>query len=142
MGANRRAVLAGLAGLPFAVVPAVATPSRVLAGSAEPIVILRRRFLAHMAVVDHYMAATTVTKAQEDEADAAMNAARDLEDEAERETVETTAGALAALEWGRDEFAGCYVQGRDRPEIADVWTLAMLDKALGVLRQATMGGAS
>ena len=60
MGANRRAVLAGLAGLPFAAVPAVATPSRVLAGSEEPIVILRRRFLTHMAVVDHYNPLTGV----------------------------------------------------------------------------------
>ena len=139
---ERRAVLAGLAGLPFAAVPAVAVSTRVVAGSAEPIVILHHRFLAHMAVVDRYMAATTVTKAQEDEADAAMNAARALEEEAERETVETTAGALAALEWGRDEFAGCYVRGRDKPDIADVWTLAMLDKALGVLRQTVGGGAS
>ena len=140
--ADRRNLLRGLVALPFAAAPTVAMSTPARRGSAEPIVVLRRRFLAHMAVVDRYVASATVTKADETEADDAMNAAAALEDEAEHASASTLAGALAALEWGRDEFAGCYVKGRDKPDIADVWTLAMLDKALSVLRQAVGGGAS
>ena len=43
MGADRRAVLAGL---PFAAVPAVAIPSRLLAGSADPFATYHQRILA------------------------------------------------------------------------------------------------
>ena len=137
---DRRTLLRGLVALPFVAAPAAAISTRALPGSAEPIVALRRRFLAHMAVVDRYVASATVTPVEETEADEAMNAASALEDEAEHAPATTLAGALAALEWGRDEFSNCYVQGRERPDIADVWTLTMLDKALGVLRQAAMGG--
>ena len=137
---DRRTLLRGFVALPFAAAPAAAMPTRALPGSTEPIVALRRRFLAHMTVVDRYVASATVTKADEIEADDAMNAAAALEAEAEHASVTTLAGALAALEWGRDEFSNCYVRGRERPDIADVWTLTMLDKALGVLRQATTGG--
>ena len=135
---ERRAVLAGLAGLSIAAVPAVATSTRALAGSADPLVIMHQQAAAALGHLNAGADDGT-------DGDATFDTLANLRERAFDMRATTLPGALASLEWARMEFASFYIDRQeesDTPDWLDRFTLNLLDGAIGVLRQATMGGAS
>ena len=135
MGADRRAVLAGLAGLPFAAVPAGAIPSQVLGGPADPFVTYHQRILAIQAAVN--------TGLGDDAADPLMDAWGAIDREAMAVRPTTFAGAAGALGYARREFVQFEMQDKEQTENpSHLLILHLLDGAIGVLRQAATGGAS
>ena len=78
-----------------------------------------------------------------DEVDQTFGEVIGLQEDAFDLRATTPAGALASLEWARQEFARYYVdESQGQPiDWMDRFTLNMIDSALGVLRQAVEGGA-
>ena len=135
MGADRRAVLAGLAGLPFAAVPAVAVSTRALAGSADPFVAMHRQAAT---ALDHLNAGVDDGA----DGDVTFDTLANLRERAFDMRATSLPGALASLEWARMEFAAFYIDPQakgEEPDWLDRFTLNLLDGAINVLRQATMG---
>lgn len=129
-----RLSLTGLLGLgqPMA---ASAANSNAHGIGEESLVNLRRRFVEHMARSAAYGAVPGLPDEAGEAEEAEADAADDLRIESFDLRASTLPGALASLEWARDEFAQHYVDTRSCPDWMDRWTLAMLDSALGVLRQ-------
>ena len=133
MLADRRAILAGLAGLPFA---AVALPSSA-AASADPLVTMHRQAAACLA---HLKAGAD----DGTDGEATWAVLSTLRESAFDMQATDLPGALASLEWARMEFAHYYIDFRyddDPPDWLDRFTLNLLDNAIGVLRQAVGGGS-
>lgn len=132
MSTDRRAILAGLAGLPFAAASAGAVSARALVGSADPFIGYHGWILALHAAIN----------AGPGEAEAVMDALGDIDREAMAGRPTTLAGAAGALQMARRES----VQFRtfDEEDTADTTNrliLHLLDGAMGVLGQAVEGGA-
>ncbi len=132
--ADRRTLLRGLAALPLAgLVPAAALAN---SAAADPFIGYHREILDLFAT----------NSAREDESDEAAEPFMERWEEIDglgRTTRPTTlAGALGGLEWARRE----HVQFNMSDDEADGdpcngLVLALLDGAIGVLRQAVEGGA-
>ncbi len=127
---DRRAVLAGLAGLPFT---AVVLPSSASA-SADPFI--------------HYgsdiMALHAAMEGRDDETcDPLMDAWGAIDAKAMAGKPTTPAGAAGALEYARREFVQFYVEPHDDGMNSGArLILHLLDGAIAVLRQGTSGGAA
>ena len=129
---DRRCVLRGLAALPLAgaALPALASPP---APVTEPLVDMHRRAMVLLG----YMNGDNAT---DEGSDRAYDELSGLQQQAFDLRATTVPGALASLKWAREEFARYYVEEESSPDWMDRFTLAMLDSALGVLRQAIAGG--
>ena len=116
------------AALPIA---AVAMPTLACQAGVEPIIGVLRRATALRVLIDHI-------DTEDDAGDAAFDEMSALVDDAADLTITTPAGALAALEWARGEFAFAHVD-KAQPDHLDVVTLRFLDGVLGVLRAVVTG---
>ena len=133
MGADRRAVLAGLAGLSFATVPAVAMSTWALAGSTDPFTTYHSRILALHARINIGLG--------DEVADTLMDAWGAIDREAMAGRPTTFAGAAGALAYARREFVQFEMQDKEETDNpSHLLILHLLDGAIGVLRQAAMGG--
>ena len=132
---DRRAVLAGIAGLPLAAAPAVAVSARALAAVADPFATYHPRILAVHAAIE--------AGPGEDVAERLMDDWGDIDHEALAGQPTTLAGAAGALEYARREFVQFQVHdGEATADPSKRLILHLLDGAIGVLRQAGAGGAS
>lgn len=122
---RRRAVFGAVA---LAAAPVAALPALASSEAVDPIVDMYRRAKALRAVHDH--PDTSI-----EDAEAAYDGVSDLRAEAFELGATTPAGALAALQWARDEFGEYYVEtGTTEPDWLDLFTLKLLDSAIAVLR--------
>ena len=124
---RRRAVLGAvaLAAAPVAALPALASP-------VDPVVDMYRRAKAFRAVHDH-------PDTSEKIAEAAYEVVSEMRADAFETAATTPIGALASLQWARDEFAEYYVEYTDKPDWLDIFTLKMIDNAIAVLQGAANG---
>ena len=129
MSSNRRAILAGLAGLPFAT---VVSPSSASA-SVDPFIHYGADIIALHAAME----------GRDDEVcDPLMDAWGAIDAKAMAEQPTTPAGAVGALEYARREFVQFYVEPHDDGMNGGArLILHLLDGAISVLRQAAEGGA-
>ena len=128
---RRRAIFGGLAvaAAPAAALPALASPEAV-----DPVVEMYRTAKAFRAIHDH---PDTSIEA----ADAAYDVVSEMRAEAFETSATTPAGALASLQWARDEFAEYYVEtGLKEPDWLDLFTLRLIDDAIAVLRTEAAHG--
>ena len=131
--ADRRDLLKGFVALPFATVPAVAMLTRALAGSADPFTTYHSRILAlHMAINDG---------PGDEAAERMMDAWGAIDREAMAGHPTTFAGAAGALAYARREFVQFEMQDTEETDNqTHLLILHLIDGAIGVLRQAAMGG--
>ena len=131
--ADRRTLLCGLAALPFAATPAVAASAPALAGSADPFTTYHQRILALHQVVN--------TGLGDDAAGPLLDAWGAIDREALVGHPRTLAGAAGALEYARREFVQFEMEDMEETDDPSKrLILHLIDGALSVLRQATVGG--
>ena len=130
--ADRRSFIRGLAVLPLA---GTTLPASAAMIQADPLLDLLQRSNALVAYAH-------TTPANDPTADEAMDQADAIQNEAFHLRATTPTGALASLQWARDEFARYYVTEKmdDDPDWMDRLTLNMLDSELGILRPMIEGG--
>ena len=134
MSSNRRAILAGLAGLPFAAAPAVATSVVTGFVPADPFITYNGRIRDLHAEINAGPGEAAVGRLME-----AWDAI-DLEVMASCPT--TFAGAIGALEYARREFVQFEMDATEETDDpSHRLVLHLLAGAIGVLRQAVEGGA-
>ena len=132
---ERRAVLAGLAGLPLVAAPAIA--SSVVSGSmpADPFAMYHQRILTLHAAIE--------ADPGDDEAERMMDCWGDIDREALAGRPTTFAGAAGALEMARREFVQFKLFAHEGPtDPSNRLILHLIDGALGVLQHAAAGGVS
>ena len=123
---SRRRALFGAVAL--AAAPAVALPALASPEAVDPIVDMYHRAVRLLAVHDH-------PDTSEEARDTAYDGLSEMRATAFETTATTLAGALASLQWARDEFASYYVEtGTKEPDWLDLFTLKMMDNAIAVLR--------
>ena len=133
--ADRRALLLGLATLPLAgLVPATALANPA---TADPFTGYHREILDLFAA----------NEAREDTSDEAaepfMERWEEIDDLGRTTRPTTLAGALGALEWARREHVQFNMDDDEADgDPSNSLVLALLDGAIGVLRQAVAGGVA
>ena len=132
---ERRAVLAGLAGLPLVAAPAIALSAVSGFMPADPFTTYHQRIVDLHAAID--------TGLGDEAADPLMDAWGAIDREALAGQPVTLAGAAGALEMARREFVQFKIfEQEGTADPSNRLILHLLDGALGVLRQAAAGGMS
>ncbi len=131
--ADRRTLLRGLAALPLAgLVPATALANPA---TADPFIGY------HREILDLFAANDAIEDLTDEAAKPNMQRWQEIDDLGRTTRPTTLAGALGALEWARREHVQ-FNMGEDEADAdpCNSLVLALIDGAIGVLRQAVSGG--
>jgi hypothetical protein len=101
----------------------------------DPMVILHRNFLKHMALCSAYAELPDTPENIEFDSDAEADAAENFRRASFYIQPSTIIGILAALEWFREDFEQSHIEQNPNPDWADCWGLKMLEGSIGALRQ-------
>lgn len=101
----------------------------------DPLVILRRNFLKHMALCNAYDDLPDIPENAELDGDAESDAAEDLRRASFYLQPSSIHGILACLEWFREDFEHFHINEKPSPDWADCWGLKMLEGSISALQQ-------